>query len=106
MSLANKIDKLAATEGFESIIVESDARILRGKPEWHDILRTALDLFKRTDEADMRLIVGKYTITYQREANEIVGVVIATGHPVAKSLRRMIRRAAKSTAKTTKGDKV
>jgi hypothetical protein len=41
------------------------------------------------------LVVGKHTIVVQKESDETVAVVLPTGHAIAKSLRRMIRRMAR-----------
>ena len=59
------------------------------------VLDGALDLFKRCEEKSIRLVVGKHTIVVQRESDETVAVVLPTGHAIAKSLRRMIRRVAR-----------
>lgn len=43
----------------------------------------------------LRVVFGDMTIVAQREHGQIIAACIPTGHPVAKSLHRMIRRAAK-----------
>lgn len=43
----------------------------------------------------LRVVFGDMTIVAQREHGHIIAACIPTGHPVAKSLHRMIRRAAK-----------
>jgi hypothetical protein len=97
MTLATKIDKLAAVPGIESILVESGIRMLRGDVQWHDRLRDMLDLFKHCGEETIRAVIGKHTVVVQREGDETAVVVFPLGHPLAKSLRRMLRRAHKST---------
>lgn len=47
------------------------------------------------EEKFMRVVVGTYTIVVQREHGYIIAACITTGHDIAKSLHRMIRRAAK-----------
>ncbi len=54
-----------------------------------------MGLLALTDEPTVRLVVGEHTIVVQRELGQIVAVVLPTGHAVAKSLRRMIRRMAR-----------
>ncbi len=95
MSLAANIEHLAVASGIEAVCVETSTRDFRGTASWKDVLEGALDLFGRTDEASIRLVVGKHTVVVQREAGEVVAVVLPTGHAIAKSLRRMIRRMAK-----------
>jgi hypothetical protein len=95
MSLVANIEHLAIAAGIEAAVVDSGTREYRGDASWHAVLDGALDLFKRTDEKSIRLVVGKHTIVVQRESDETVAVVLPTGHAIAKSLRRMIRRMAR-----------
>ncbi len=95
MSLQANIDHLAVAAGIEAAVVDAGTRDYRGTPIWHAVLDGALDLFKRCDEKSIRLVVGKHTIVVQRESDETVAVVLPTGHAIAKSLRRMIRRMAR-----------
>jgi hypothetical protein len=95
MSLQANIDHLAIASGIEAVVVDTGSRNYRGDQTWHPVLDGALDLFHRTDEKSIRLVVGKHTIVVQRENEETVAVVLPTGHAIAKSLRRMIRRMAR-----------
>jgi hypothetical protein len=95
MSLSANIDHLAIAAGIEAVVVETGTREYRGEEQWYRVLDGALDLFRRTDEKSIRLVVGKHTIVVQKETEETVAVVLPTGHAIAKSLRRMIRRMAR-----------
>lgn len=95
MSLLANIDHLAVAAGIEAVIVDTGPREYRGQQQWHAVLDGALDLFHRTQEKSIRLVVGKHTIVVQKENQETVAVVLPTGHAIAKSLRRMIRRMAR-----------
>jgi hypothetical protein len=95
MSLVANIEHLAIAAGIEAAVVDSGSREYRGDASWHAVLDGALDLFKLTDEKSIRLVIGKHTIVVQRESDETVAVVLPTGHAIAKSLRRMIRRMAR-----------
>jgi hypothetical protein len=95
MSLVANIEHLAIAAGIEAAVVDSGSREYRGEATWHAVLDGALDLFKLTDEKSIRLVIGKHTIVVQRESDETVAVVLPTGHAIAKSLRRMIRRMAR-----------
>jgi hypothetical protein len=95
MSLSANIDHLAIAAGIEAVVVDIGSREYRGDDQWHRVLDGALDLFRRTDEKSIRLVVGKHTIVVQKEGEETVAVVLPTGHAIAKSLRRMIRRMAR-----------
>lgn len=95
MSLSANIDHLAIAAGIEAVVVDTGSREYRGDDKWYRVLDGALDLFRRTDEKSIRLVVGKHTIVVQKEGEETVAVVLPTGHAIAKSLRRMIRRMAR-----------
>lgn len=95
MSLSANIDHLAIAAGIEAVVVDTGTREYRGDEQWYRVLDGALDLFRRTDEKSIRLVVGKHTIVVQKESDETVAVVLPTGHAIAKSLRRMIRRMAR-----------
>lgn len=95
MSLSANIDHLAIAAGIEAVVVDTETREYRGDEQWYRVLDGALDLFRRTDERSIRLVVGKHTIVVQKESEETVAVVLPTGHAIAKSLRRMIRRMAR-----------
>ncbi len=97
MSLFANIDHLAVAAGIQAVAVDatSKPRSFRGDETWREVLEGSLELFVKTQEPTIRLVVGKHTIVVQRENEEVVAVVLPTGHAIAKSLRRMIRRMAK-----------
>ena len=97
MSLFANIDHLAAADGVVALTVETpgQGRAFRGVDRWAPLLDGAMGLLALTDEPTVRLVVGEHTIVVQRELGQIVAVVLPTGHAVAKSLRRMIRRMAR-----------
>lgn len=68
---------------------------------WELVMSSALTMYQRVretvghDGGYIRVIVGMYTVLVQREYGTSYAVVIKTGHDVAKSLHRTIRRCAK-----------
>lgn len=94
MSLRANIEHLEASQGIEAVAVASAAgpREFRGDESWNALLEGAMNLLEKTGEQTIRLVVGKHTIVVQTEKDETVAVVLPTGHAIAKSLRRMIRR--------------
>jgi hypothetical protein len=94
MSLRANIDHLATAPGIVAVTV-ADAQgnqDFRGQDNWSHILTASLGLLGKTDEPTIRLVIGQHTIVLQQEGEETVAVVLPTGHAIAKSLRRMIRR--------------
>jgi hypothetical protein len=94
MSLEANIEHLKSANGIDAVLVRpaNAERCFRGEGRWSPILDQALDLFTICGQTSMRLVVGSYTIVVQEEGGEIAAVALPTGHPIAKSLRRMIRR--------------
>jgi len=71
-----------------------DHLVWHGETSWRPLLQSALLLIKTTSEPYIRVVVGEHTAVVQREGEHTYGVVIPTGNAIAKSLHRMIRRAA------------
>lgn len=97
MSLQANIEHLSAAAGIEAVTVvaaENETEF-RGADNWKPILDSALALLAKTGESTIRLVIGANTVVLQVEGDETVAVVLPTGHAIAKSLRRMIRRLAR-----------
>ena len=97
MSLLANMEHLAAASGVVAVTIDSPQhpRAFRGAENWAPVLDAALGLFEKTDEDTIRLVIGQHTIIVQKEHGQTVAVVLPTGHAIAKSLRRMIRRLSK-----------
>jgi len=63
-----------------------------GPQEHRALLGYTLGSMQHTTEPFIRLTAGDHTIVVQREPEVVIGVVVRTGDPIAKSLRRMLRR--------------
>ena len=94
MSLYANVEHLAAAGGIIALAIDSPEkpRLFRGEDRWQAILAGAINLLSLTGESSIRLVIGDHTMVVQHEQKETVAVVIPTGHAIAKSLRRMIRR--------------
>jgi hypothetical protein len=97
MSLLANMEHLAAASGVVAVTIDSPQhpRAFRGVESWAPVLDASLALFDKTDEDTIRLVIGQHTIIVQKEHGQTVAVVLPTGHAIAKSLRRMIRRLSK-----------
>lgn len=97
MSLFANIEHLAAAPGVVAVTIDSPnhPRAFRGVESWSPVLDASLQLFGQTGEDTIRLVIGQHTVIIQKEHGDTVAVVLPTGHAIAKSLRRMIRRLAK-----------
>lgn len=94
MSLIANLEHLATAPGVVAVTVDAPGaqRAFRGAESWSPVLDAALSLFAKTEEDTIRLVIGPHTVIVQREHGQNVAVVLPTGHAIAKSLRRMIRR--------------
>ena len=97
MSLYANIDHLAAASGIVALSIDAPEkqRLFHGLERWRPVLDGAISLLEMTGETSIRLVIGEHTMVVQHELKETVAVVIPTGHAIAKSLRRMIRRMAR-----------
>lgn len=97
MSLRGNIEHIVHSNGIEAALVRVDEQsdTFSGGAGWSETLATALDVFRLSEESSVRVVVGKHTLVMQREREEEVAVALPTGHPMAKSLRRMLRRMAR-----------
>ncbi len=104
MSLHQNIEHLATAPGIAAVLIDNGQQqaATRGTERWADVLRSCLSLFRLTDETSLRLVIAKHTVVVQKEGSEVAVVALETGHPTAKSLRRMIRRTAKRRATTAR----
>jgi hypothetical protein len=97
MSLRGNIEHIVHSNGIEAALVrvEEQPDTFAGSEEWNETLATALDVFRLSEQSSVRIVVGKHTLVVQQERGEQVAVALPTGHPMAKSLRRMLRRMAR-----------
>ena len=102
MSLKTNINHLATAQGVIAVRITSASgpAEFRGDESWVPALESSVTLLERTHEKTIRAIAGRSTIVVQTEGDETAAVVFPTGHAIAKSLRRMIRRAQRSRGKT------
>ena len=98
MSLRGNIEHIVHCNGIEAALVRIEQQpdtfsdTFSGDDHWNRTLAKALDVFRLSDESSVRIVVGRHTLVVQRERDGQVAVALLTGHPMAKSLRRMLRR--------------
>lgn len=93
------IDRLLASDGIIAVLLHGEFKTKQENPD-SQIRKLVLEhahSIAGTAGEDIRVVVGIYTITVSYDPEATVVVALPTGHNVAKSLRRMIRRATKST---------
>ena len=101
--ILNHKDIIAAAVLKEDPVFE--AIHTRGLPEFAPTLEASARLLQLESKMPyLRVVVGGNTIIVQREHGYIIAACIQTGHAIAKSLHRMIRRAAKPARRTKEVD--
>lgn len=95
MSLIKNVDHLFATRGISAVVVhQGDQRVRRGEDRWTSILSAAIELRDICDQDSIRITLAEHSVVIQREKDQTAAVLMRSGDPVAKSLKRMIRRMA------------
>lgn len=107
-----QLQKLASVDGVLAVALvrgnttstELSSKTNVIKDRWQAIFTSIADVLNktkdlRTEEA-LRVVVGDYTITAERFGDGVVVIATVLGHPVAKSLRRMLSRAMKAAERS------
>lgn len=103
--MQTQIDKMVTTDGIlAACIVEPDKHLRCAakngdQDKWTKIFQGLSSVLDLSDDDDVRVILGNRTITMMRDGTRIIGATTPVGHPIAKSLRRMMRRAVRRHAK-------
>ena len=63
-----------------------------GDENWKPIVMEAVKLREIANEASVRVLVGDHAVLVSGDDKHVVGVVFIKGHPVVKSVVRMVRQ--------------
>lgn len=63
-----------------------------GEERWKPIVLEAVRLRQVANEPAVRILVGEHAILVAGDEKHVVGVVFIKGHPVVKSVVRMVRQ--------------
>ncbi|PCC71721.1 hypothetical protein SAMN02745121_03073 [Nannocystis exedens] len=63
-----------------------------GEERWKPIVLEAVKLRQVAGESAVRILVGEHAILVAGDEKHVVGVVFIKGHPVVKSVVRMVRQ--------------
>lgn len=79
----------ALTFSFRHASAMSDGERRR----WQDLVQGAVALTERAQGHDeIRVVLSEHTILIRRDDDHFAGAIVIKGHPVVKSLQRMVRR--------------
>ncbi len=63
-----------------------------GDDRWNPIVLEAVKLRQIANEPSVRVLVGDHAVLVSGDDKHVVGVVFIKGHPVVKSVVRMVRQ--------------
>ena len=63
-----------------------------GDDKWRPIVLESVRLRQIADEPQVRVLVGEHAVLVSGDEKHVVGVVFIKGHPVVKSVVRMVRQ--------------
>lgn len=63
-----------------------------GDEKWKPIVMEAVKLRQIANEPSVRVLVGDHAVLVSGDDRHVVGVVFIKGHPVVKSVVRMVRQ--------------
>ena len=63
-----------------------------GEERWKPIVLEAVKLRQIANEPSVRVLVGDHAVLVSGDEKHVVGVVFIKGHPVVKSVVRMVRQ--------------
>jgi hypothetical protein len=69
-----------------------------GEEKWKPIVLEAVRLRQVANEPAVRILVGEHAILIAGDEKHVVGVVFIKGHPVVKSVVRMVRQLMRGSA--------
>ena len=73
-----------------------------GEDRWKPIVLEAVRLRQIASEPSVRVLVGEHAVLVSGDERHVVGVVFIKGHPVVKSVVRMVRQLLRAGAPTAK----
>jgi hypothetical protein len=69
-----------------------------GDDNWRAIVMEAVKLRQIATEPSVRVLVGDHAVLISGDEHKVVGVVFIKGHPVVKSVVRMVRQLLRASA--------
>ncbi len=103
MSLT-RIERVLRHDGIVSVLdmtadqAQTNEPLWVGDDRWKPIVLEAVRLRQVANEPAVRVLVGEHAILIAGDEQHVVGVVFLKGHPVVKSVVRMVRQLMRPTS--------
>lgn len=94
----NKIERVLRHDGIVAVLDQTAEQAQGGEPswvgeeKWKPIVLEAVKLRQIANEPSVRVLVGDHAVLVSGDEKHVVGVVFIKGHPVVKSVVRMVRQ--------------
>jgi hypothetical protein len=94
----SKIERVLRHDGIVAVLDWYTDPAQGGEPEWvgddrwNPIVMEAVKLRQIASEPSVRVLVGDHAVLVSGDEKHVVGVVFIKGHPVVKSVVRMVRQ--------------
>lgn len=95
----NKIERVLRHDGIVAVLDQAADQpqgageaAWVGDEKWKPIVLEAVKLRQIANEPSVRVLVGDHAVLVSGDEKHVVGVVFIKGHPVVKSVVRMVRQ--------------
>jgi hypothetical protein len=94
----NRIERVLRHDGIVAVLDMTAEQAQSGDPswvgddKWKPIVMEAVKLRSIANEPSVRVLVGDHAVLVSGDEKHVVGVVFIKGHPVVKSVVRMVRQ--------------
>jgi hypothetical protein len=95
----NKIERVLRHDGIVAVLDQAADQAQGageaswvGDEKWKPIVLEAVKLRQIANEPSVRVLVGDHAVLVSGDEKHVVGVVFIKGHPVVKSVVRMVRQ--------------
>ena len=95
----SKIERVLRHDGIVAVLDQTAEQAQSGQEpswvgddKWKPIVMEAVKLRQIANEPSVRVLVGDHAVLVSGDDKHVVGVVFIKGHPVVKSVVRMVRQ--------------
>ncbi|MBL4683928.1 MAG: hypothetical protein JKY37_05020 [Nannocystaceae bacterium] len=94
----NRIERVLRHDGIVAVLDMTAEQAQSGEPswvgddKWKPIVMEAVKLRQIANEPSVRVLVGDHAVLVSGDEKHVVGAVFIKGHPVVKSVVRMVRQ--------------
>ncbi len=104
MASTTRIERVLRHEGIVAVLDMTSEQARSGDPawvgddKWKPIVLEAARLRHIASEPSVRVLVGDHAVLIAGDEAHVVGIVFIKGHPVVKSVVRMVRQLLRPTS--------